>query len=55
MVIVYGVQFINNSSGLSYYVDYKDPIEGSNHHCTYEQFCNGGYNGRKYDQTVYVI
>ena len=55
MVIVCGVQFINNSSGLSYYVDYKDPIDGSNHHCTYEQFCNGGYNGRKYDQTVYVI
>ena len=54
MVVIYGTQFIDNSSGISNYIDYLDPWDATPHHCKFTDFCNGNYNSRKYDQTVYV-
>ncbi|MGN0601162.1 MAG: papain-like cysteine protease family protein [Oscillospiraceae bacterium] len=54
VVVISGTQFVDNSSGTFYYIDYIDPWDGSFHHCTYSSFCNGTYNSRKYDQTIYV-
>lgn len=54
MVVIYGTQFIDNSSGNFYYIDYFDPWDATTHHCTYSDFCDGSYNDRRYDQTVYV-
>lgn len=54
MVIIYGTEFIDNSSGIFYYINYIDPWDGKAHNCTYSSFCNGSYNSRKYDQTIYV-
>lgn len=53
-VVIYGTQFIDNSSGNFYYIDYFDPWDATTHHCTYSDFCDGSYNDRRYDQTVYV-
>lgn len=55
MVVIYGTQFIDNSSGLLNYIDYFDPWDGTRHHCLFSEFCNGNYNNRIYDQTVFVI
>ena len=35
-------------------VEYIDPANGNTYCCLYSAFCNGSYNGRKYDQTAYV-
>lgn len=32
---------------------YFDSLTGLLETCTYEQFCDGSFNGRKYDQTCY--
>ena len=55
MVVVYMTQFTDNLSGSNCYIDYYDPWEDISHHCTYNSFCNGSYNTRIYDQTVYAI
>lgn len=54
MVVIRGTQFIDNNSGMYYYIDYYDPWDGTNHHCLFSEFCNGNYNGMVYDYTVYV-
>ncbi len=54
VVVIYMTQFIDNSSGTEAYIDYYDPWDGTNHHCTLDAFSDGSYNGRKYDQTIYV-
>ena len=53
MVVIYGAQFIDNSSGSYFYIDYVDPWDGTSHHCLFSSFCNGTYNAHIYDQTVY--
>ncbi len=55
MVVIYGTQFVDNSSGLLYYIDYFDPWDGTRHHCLFSEFCNGNYNDRIYDGTVFVV
>lgn len=55
MVVIYMTQFIDNSDGVSYELDYVDPGNAKSYHCTYSQFCDGSFNGKEYDQTVYVI
>lgn len=54
MVVIYMTQFIDNSDGSWMNLYYYDPWDGETHCCTYEAFCDASYNGRKYDQTVYV-
>lgn len=54
VVVIYMTQFIDNSSGMEHYINYFDPWDGTNHYCTLDAFSNGSYNGRKYDQTIYV-
>lgn len=53
-VVIYATQFIDGSSGSSYYIDYIDPADGSRNHCTYSSFCDGTFNDGKYEWTVYV-
>lgn len=38
-----------NSNGN--YIQYFDPWDGQSFICTYTSFCNGSFNGRRYDQT----
>lgn len=40
---------IDGIEGITYY----DSLTGTTETCTYAQFCDGSYNGRKYDQTCY--
>lgn len=55
VVVIYMTQFIDNSAGTSYYIDYCDPWDGTTHHCTLSSFLDGSYNSRKYDKTAYVV
>lgn len=48
-VVIIG--YVVNSNGN--YVQYFDPWDGIPYICSYTQFCNGSYNNRKYDFTVY--
>lgn len=54
MVVVNMAQFVDNSNISEFYLRYYDPLDGVSHTCTYDAFCDASYNGRKYDQTVYV-
>lgn len=36
------------------YINYFDPWDGMNHVCTYSSFCDGSYNGRQYNYTIFV-
>ena len=40
MVVVYITQYIDNSSGVFYYLDYYDPYNGRTIHITYDDFCD---------------
>ncbi len=42
-----------NAHSVNEIVYYDSAGNGSYHTCTYEGFCNGTYNTRKYDQTAY--
>lgn len=53
-VVICGTLFTDGSDGIVVYIDYIDPKYGDYHRCTYSSFCDGSFNGRKYDQTVYV-
>lgn len=55
VVVIYMTQFIDTSAGTETYIDYFDPWDGTSHHCTLDAFSDGSYNGRKYDQTIYVV
>lgn len=46
MVTLYGVNNSNNE------IRYNDVWDDTTHITTYSKFCNGSYNGRKYDGTV---
>lgn len=50
IVLMCGYTTINSSNAIRYY-DSGDG--GSMHICTYSDFCDGDYNGRKYDGTVF--
>ena len=52
VVVIKGVYFASATS--TKYIQYVDPANGNTYSCTYTAFCNGSYNGRKYDQTVFV-
>jgi hypothetical protein len=54
VVVIYMTQFIDGTSGTETYIDYLDPWDGASHHCSLDAFSDGSYNGRKYDQTIYV-
>lgn len=54
MVVIYGVHYTESPTGQVHKVLYIDPNDGRSYICTYNQFCNGSYNGRKYDGTVFV-
>lgn len=54
VVVIYMSQFIDGASGTETYIDYLDPWDGASHHCSLDAFSDGSYNGRKYDQTIYV-
>lgn len=53
-VVINNAQFIPEFPGAAEYIDYQDPWDGKTHHCTFASFCDGSYNGRIYDQTVFV-
>lgn len=42
------------STNSNAYIDYVDPWDGATYHCSYLSFCDASFNGRKYDQTIYV-
>jgi len=35
------------------YINYFDPLDGVSYMCSYAEFCDGSFNKRKYDFTVY--
>lgn len=43
-----------NVGSTSKIIEYYDPSNGKKYSCTYEKFCDGSYNGRRYDRTVLV-
>lgn len=53
-VVVYMTQFIEYGAQTTYRVTYYDPWDGTTHTCSYEEFCDGTYNSRIYDRSVYV-
>lgn len=53
-VVIYATQFVDGSSGSRFYISYIDPWDGTRNQCLYSSFCDGTYNGRIYDGTVYV-
>ena len=53
IVVIYGTQFIDNDSGTQYKINYVDPANGVRYTCLYSAFCDGTFNSRKYDQTIY--
>lgn len=54
MVVINMTQFVDIVGENPYRLTYYDPNDGLSYTCTYEEFCNGSFNGRRYDQTVYV-
>lgn len=54
VVVIYLTQMIDSSSGTSCYVKYIDPWDGASYYCTFDSFCDGSFNGRIYDRTVYI-
>ena len=36
------------------YIGYYDPLNDSVLSCKFQEFCDGSYNGRKYDSTCYI-
>ena len=54
MVVIYGTVFVDNNSCTNYYISYADPWDKTTHSCTYDAFCDGTYNGRRFDCLVYV-
>ena len=54
MVLMFG--YIDGTTPTSNgYIRYYDSEDGSRHLSYYDSFCNGSYNGRQYDQTVFNI
>ena len=51
--MVIGIGWTMNTSTDTYYISYIDPWDGKEYFCTYNDFCDGFFNGRKYDRTVY--
>ena len=49
-VVIYGYQIVPKSTGGIYY---NDPSTASSHYTRFSSFCDGSYNGRKYDGSVY--
>ena len=43
-----------NTSFDKYYIYYCDPWDGTETYCEYDAFLDGSFNGRKYDQTIYI-
>lgn len=43
---------LNTSTDKSY-LYYVDPADGTEYFCEYQAFCDGSFNGRKYDQYYY--
>ena len=56
VVVIYQADLIFSSSGSgnSYCIGYYDPWDDQNFYCTYDAFCDGSFNGRRYDGTIYV-
>ncbi|MBD5129622.1 MAG: hypothetical protein HDT43_06830 [Ruminococcaceae bacterium] len=42
--LIRGSQFVDGSGSTQYNIDYINPSNGNNYHCSYESFCNGEYN-----------
>lgn len=53
MVVINCTQFADVAGEDPYRLTYFDPWDGTSHTCTYDEFCDGSYNGREYDATVY--
>lgn len=51
-VVIYGTQFVDNASGLKYYVDVIDPLTGGSRHLEFSSFCNGGIYSLPYFSTI---
>lgn len=51
-VVIYGTQFVDNASGLKYYVDIIDPLTGGSRHLEFSSFCNGGIYSLPYFSTI---
>lgn len=49
MVVINGTYTV----GFGDSIHYLDPWDATEHWVTYTAFCDGSYNGRKYDQTVW--
>lgn len=52
VVVVYGTQFVDNSSGLKYYVDVIDPYTGESNHLEFSYFCRGALYNLYYFETI---
>ena len=51
-VVIYGTQFVDNASGLKYYVDIIDSLTGGSRHLEFSSFCNGGIYSMPYFSTI---
>lgn len=52
--LIRGSQFIDNDEGTQYNIDYINPSNGNNYHCSYESFCNGSYNNFIFNFMTYT-
>ena len=55
VVVIYMTEEIETATSSEQYIYYIDPADGKSYKCTYTQFCDGSFNGRRYDQTAYVV
>lgn len=51
-VVIYGTQFVDNASGLKYYVDIIDPLTGGSRHLEFSSFCSGALYNLYYFETI---
>lgn len=52
VVVIYGTQFVDNASGLKYYVDIIDPLTGGSRHLEFSSFCSGALYNLYYFETI---
>lgn len=52
LVVIYGTQFVDNASGLKYYVDIIDPLTGGSRHLEFSSFCSGALYNLYYFETI---
>ena len=53
VVVIIKCYVSGTSTSVTKYIQYIDPWDGATYTCTYESFCDGSFNSRRFDGIVY--